>query len=78
MARFREVAVATVLIGIAYTIFSEWLNVQVRGSWAYSALMPVVPGTAIGLAPLLQWIAIPLLAFRLVRRHASTGRAQIH
>lgn len=31
------------VIGVAYTAFSEWYNISVRGSWAYSPLMPVVP-----------------------------------
>ena len=33
--RFQDVALLTVLFGVAYTIFSEWLNVDVRGTWAY-------------------------------------------
>ena len=45
-----------------YTIFSEWLNTSVRGSWTYSDLMPVVPVIGTGLAPLLQWCVVPTLA----------------
>lgn len=48
--------------GVGYTIYSEWLNVNVRGSWAYSKLMPTVPLIGTGLAPLLQWLVIPTLA----------------
>jgi hypothetical protein len=48
--------------GVVYTIFSEWLNTSVRGNWAYSDLMPLVPGIGTGLAPLLQWFAVPTLA----------------
>lgn len=48
--------------GAGYTIYSEWLNVSVRGSWAYSKLMPTVPLIGTGLAPLLQWLVIPTLA----------------
>jgi hypothetical protein len=33
---FGRVAVLTVALGVAYTAFSEWLNVSVRQSWAYS------------------------------------------
>lgn len=58
--RFWEVAAVTVSLGVAYTIFSEWLNLVVRESWAYSDLMPVVPGLGTGLSPLAQWIVIPL------------------
>ena len=53
---------ATLAFGIGYTIYSEWLNVNVRGSWAYSDLMPVVPVIETGLAPLLQWVVVPTLA----------------
>ena len=58
----RVIAAATIL-GVAYTVFSEWLNVSVRGSWSYGAMMPVVPPLGTGLAPLLQWVIIPPLAY---------------
>lgn len=58
----RVIAAATML-GIAYTVFSEWLNVRVRGSWTYDAMMPVVPLFGTGLTPLLQWVIIPPLAY---------------
>lgn len=69
---FRRVVALTVLFGVGYTIFSEWLNIVVRAAWAYSDLMPVVPlfGMEVGLSPLLQWIVIPLLAFHRGRRRA--------
>ena len=55
---------------VAYTTFSEWLNVVVRTSWAYSERMPVIPvfGFRLGLAPLLQWTVVPLAAFAAVPR----------
>jgi hypothetical protein len=31
-----RVLTLAVLIGVAYTVFSEWLNTQVRGTWAYA------------------------------------------
>jgi hypothetical protein len=40
--RFVIVAVLTFTFGFCYTVFSEWLNVVMRKSWAYSDLMPVV------------------------------------
>ena len=61
---YLRVAVLTLLLGLAYTGFSEWLNVSVRESWAYSEWMPVIPITGgIGLSPLLQWVVVPSLAF---------------
>lgn len=59
----RPVWLLTLILGVGYTIYSEWINVSVRGTWAYSDLMPVVPVIGTGLAPLLQWVAIPTLAF---------------
>ena len=63
-----RVAALTVGFGVAYTIFSEWLNIVVRQTWAYSDLMPVVPIIHTGLSPLLQWVLVPLLALHLARR----------
>ena len=61
-AETRRVAVAAVMIGIAYTVFSEWWNIAVRATWSYTEAMPVVPPFGTGLAPLLQWLIIPTLA----------------
>ena len=58
-----RMALTAIVLGAAYTIFSEWLNVHIRRSWSYTAAMPVVPGLGIGLAPLLQWLVVPSLAF---------------
>jgi hypothetical protein len=72
--RFRRVAALAVGLGVAYTAFSEWLNVVVRASWAYSELMPVVPlpgGFSVGASPLLQWMVVPTLAHWWARRSAG-------
>src|SRR6476620_1944521 len=37
-----RMAIAAICFGLAYTVFSEWLNVSVRRSWAYTAAMPVL------------------------------------
>jgi L-cystine uptake protein TcyP (sodium:dicarboxylate symporter family) len=66
----ERVMLATLALGVGYTIFSEWLNIVVRSSWAYSELMPVVPIVGIGLSPLLQWILVPTIALSLARRKA--------
>jgi hypothetical protein len=68
---YRRVAALTVALGLAYAVFSEWLNVVVRKSWAYSELMPIVPIVDAGLSPLLQWIVVPLAAFWWVGRRVS-------
>lgn len=64
--RFVTVAIATLAAGLIYTIYSEHLNTA-RGAWSYSPLMPVLPGLGTGLAPLVQWLVVPLLAFAFVR-----------
>lgn len=60
---YIAVAAPAVIAGVAYTIFSEWHNTEVRNSWAYSSLMPTLPGLGTGLSPLLQWLVIPITAF---------------
>jgi len=66
--RFAVVALLTVLLGVGYTLYSEWFNVSVRGSWAYAPSMPRIPPLGTGLTPVLQWVAIPLLALGAVQR----------
>lgn len=61
---FGAVAEVTILLALSYTVFSEWLNTEVRGAWAYREAMPRLPGLGTGLTPFLQWIVVPLLAFR--------------
>ena len=53
---------ASLALGIGCTVFSEWLNVDVRASWAYSDLMPIVPSIGANLAPLLLWLDVPTIA----------------
>jgi hypothetical protein len=76
--RWRRIALWTALVGAAYTVFSEWTNTAILGSWAYSELMPTlkVAGIDIGLSPLLQWLVLPPLALVLAgksRRLRSAG-----
>ena len=59
----RSVIILTVVFGLGYTLFSEWLNIVIRAAWAYSDLMPIIPILDAGLSPVLQWIVIPLAAF---------------
>ena len=55
-----------IALGAAYTVFSEWLNVEIRRSWSYAASMPVVPFLGTGLTPLLQWLIVPGLALAVI------------
>ena len=58
------VATLTIVFGVAYTTFSEWHNVYVRRSWAYSEWMPLlrIAGYQIGVSPILQWVVVPGVA----------------
>jgi hypothetical protein len=67
---FSEIAAIAIPLGVAYTVFSEWLNVAVRKSWAYAPAMPLLPGLGTGLAPLLQWVVVPALGLWLLARRA--------
>lgn len=58
--------VVFVIFGIGYTVFSEWLNVFVWKSWAYSDLMPIIPPLGTGLSPLLQWLLVPIATYFIV------------
>lgn len=75
-ARFERVAVVSVLLGLGYTVSSEWLNVHVRKSWDYTAMMPLVPPFGTGLSPLLQWVVVPLCALWAAGRGHRSAVAQ--
>jgi hypothetical protein len=68
---YRNVMFTSIALGVIYTIFSEWLNVNVRGAWAYGPWMPRIPPLDTGLTPLLQWIAVPTVVFLIVRRRGA-------
>lgn len=66
-------AVLVAVLGVSYTAYSEWLNVYVRQSWAYSSMMPLVFG--LGVSPLVQWLLLPFGITQLSRRMASQTRS---
>ena len=68
--RWRRIAVGTALASAAYTVFSEWSNTAIQGSWAYSQLMPTlrVGELIVGVSPLMQWLMVPPLALYLAGR----------
>ena len=63
-----------IALGAAYTVFSEWLNVEIRRSWSYAASMPVVPFLGTGLTPLLQWLIVPGLALAIIGHRYRRAR----
>jgi hypothetical protein len=67
--RWRQIAVMTALFGVAYTVFSEWMNLTILRSWSYGESMPTVElaGLEVGVTPLAQWLIVPPLALYLGR-----------
>ena len=68
-SRFGTVAVVTILVGICFTIYSEWRNTTVTGAWTYAPGMPTLFG--IGLSPVAQWLFVPGLALWWTRRRLA-------
>ena len=73
--RWRQIAVVTTIFGVAYTAFSEWMNLTVLRSWTYADSMPTIAVTTvdIGVSPLLQWLVLPPLSLYLAK--GSSERA---
>ena len=61
-----QFVICFILLSIAYTVFSEWLNVEILKSWAYASAMPRLPPLGTGLTPVLQWMIVPLLTWNMV------------
>ncbi|WP_082497948.1 MFS transporter [Pseudorhodoferax sp. Leaf267] len=62
-----------IAVAVSITAVIEWLATHGHwiGSWSYMPTMPLVPGTRIGLVPLLQWVVVPLLTAWFVRRQLA-------
>ena len=79
--RAAAVAIAVVVIGIGYTIGSEYVNTAARQSWSYTEWMPTLPWLGTGLAPLAQWIVLPGSALASAHHMANRygkGPEQMH
>ncbi len=77
LRRYAAVAVLASVFAVGYTVLNEWLNVHVWHVWAYSDLMPMLPGTELGLSPIVQWIVIPLAGCWWAHRGRPTSRFAI-
>ena len=64
--RVRQV-VGYLVVGLVATVALELLNVYVLGRWSYAPRMPLVWG--IGLAPIAQWLIVPLIILEAARRY---------
>jgi hypothetical protein len=67
----NRMVLTAILLGLAYTVFSEWLTTQIRQSWSYTEAMPLLPPLGTGLTPFLQWLVVPGIALGYVRRKAK-------
>jgi hypothetical protein len=65
----RSNFIGFIVVGVGYTFFSEWANVQIFKSWGYDESMPIIPWTKVGLIPVLQWIVIPSVEILLIRHY---------
>ena len=61
------------VVGLAATVALEFLNVYVLGRWSYAPRMPLVWG--VGLAPIAQWLIVPLLVLWVARRYLCRAAA---
>jgi hypothetical protein len=75
--RYWRVAWVAIVIGLVYTMFSEWLNIVGRATWAYTEDMPVLPlfGFNLGLSPVMQWIIVPSVGFCFTRAMTADRRS---
>ena len=76
--QWRRIAALTTLLGLAYTVFSEWMNVSLLRSWSYTDSMPIMQlgETGIGVTPLLQWTVVPIVSLSLARRQVAVSPAR--
>ncbi|MFI5304702.1 MAG: hypothetical protein ACHQYP_07885 [Nitrospiria bacterium] len=63
-------------LGLGYTLFSEWVNIDIRSAWKYSPLMPRIPLIGTGLMPFLQWLVLPPVIAGTTRRFLPKWKHQ--
>lgn len=75
-----RVGVIVLGCGVAYVVYSEYVNTVVRHTWAYTSAMPTIPWLGTGLAPVTQWFVVPTLALlaacRPTRMQCAAKKAQ--
>ncbi|MDZ4134609.1 MAG: hypothetical protein U1D06_03305 [Paracoccaceae bacterium] len=64
----RRAIVVWLVVGLAITIGIEFFSTEIIGRWNYGASMPRLPLIGTGIAPLLQWIVVPMLVLWYMRR----------
>ncbi|MEX1670235.1 hypothetical protein AB4876_15045 [Zhongshania guokunii] len=76
--RFCPVLLTATVFGVAYTLYSEWVNVHIREAWAYTRLMPTLPLLNAGISPILQWLILPPLCLLLSARGRHAFKRPCH
>lgn len=64
----RSSITAWLATGVAITIIMEFYSTEIAGRWTYGASMPRLPVIGTGVAPVMQWIVIPLLVIWYIQR----------
>ena len=64
----RQSYLAMAAVGFVIAVVVEWWGLHITQRWRYSGLMPLVPGTGMGVVPLLQMLVLPPAVFALARR----------
>jgi hypothetical protein len=52
--------------GLGLGVVVEWVAVRVINRWAYTEQMPLIPGLAIGVIPVIQMVVLPPVIFFVV------------
>ena len=64
----RRSIAAWLSTGVAITLAIEFYSTEVMARWAYGSSMPRLPLIGTGIAPVAQWIVVPMLVLWYLRR----------
>lgn len=64
----RRSIAAWLSTGVAITLAIEFYSTEVTARWAYGSFMPRLPLIGTGIAPVAQWIVVPMLVLWYLRR----------
>ncbi|HEX9274391.1 MAG TPA: hypothetical protein VGA01_19510 [Candidatus Binatia bacterium] len=60
--------------GLMLAVSVEWVAVNILERWAYTEMMPIVPGVGIGIVPIAQMVILPPVIFRTAALLLSSKR----
>ena len=58
-------------LGFLWALGIEYHAVMVAHRWSYTSAMPLIPGFAVGVAPLLQMMIVPYISIWIIRKQLS-------